>query len=989
MKRRILAILLSAAMGISVLPVSASDILPETETSDFMVNQQELSDIFAAGSEDNASKPEAESVSDEFGDADFEQEEFGQENTEQEKSEAENITEPEEAPEAAGEFEVPENPLEAEGTEPEEPLEFEEPELELETLEFEGADPVVPETEEIEFSESELFSDAAVEEEEEDKQAEASPFETEDAVMASSAETAYAALIQVQPEDWIKNEDGSFSLQKKARASSDSETAMTEKKEISSDSGVDLTEAMQEETYEEETQQEPTVVVNEPAESFSGDYHEEELVLVVEGETAQAVEELPEDARTDEAPIIPSENIIPQNEEPEYYTAADGLLKIQTGTNAPGYYYFDESGHLYTGKVAVKAGTPGFAYEKDSSYFFMDLKNLEKTEATPADSCLGQLQRNFWYWNGKAFQHFEGGYGRLMPVAEYIQRINNYQGYIKIKDKYYALNNNGVPKVGCKKLQNGYYYYFSKSSTIPGEMVRQAWVTGTGPRGGVWWRFFQKNGRWKVLGNGKQFVVTKLDSTVDPSIKKDAFYVLDKTGFITKKNTMRKARFSNGNEYYCYVGSSGTLVRSSLVTYKGSLYYFGANYRRVENRVVTVGGRKYYFNKNGKAPWNSGWHRVPCAGNRYYYFSNYAIVKKQGWQKVVENGVFKGWFYFNSAGNHYVNKLVTTKKGTKYYFKSTGAAASGFVTCQGILYYFRPSTSSKVYAYAMSGIIRDSKNLVLAYGDPKTKEIIKGWKQLSSYWYYFGQDGRAVRNTSMKKGNTWGYLNSYGRWISGGWIIEKQADGSEKRYYVDPSNGVFYKNCWKNIGGLNYYFTADGSIHTKLDRMPGANFGTYNLSVNRARSQMTAYSADWKTPVRVFAVSVGKDETPTPQGTYTITNTGQRWTALMGPSYGQWASHFYMGCYIHSIPYTYMNTYTMDRTGFCLLGTKQSHGCIRMRASDVYWTYVNCNGAQIRIYDTEPLPLGPGKNWWIPEGQFYDPTDWTVPENNLSGPLWD
>lgn len=961
MKKRILAMILSITMGISAFPVAAS----ETFESEF---------------QDSAAVLQQEPVDGGIQTADLEQGEFVQEEGQQQEETEEGAAWTEELPE------VSDIPLEEDGLEIEEILESET----TEEPEFQEADPTVAEEteeEEIELSDSELFSDAALVEEAEEEDSEDSPFDTEDTDIASTAETAYAGLIQVQPEDWIQNADGSFSLQKKKlRISSDNETAMME----NTDAASVQEQASEIEGYEEEMQQEPAVVVNEAAQAFSDNYTEEELVLIVEGETSQPVEgetsqpleELAKEAALDNAPM--------QNEAAEYYTAADGLLKIQTGTNEPGYYYFDAKGHLYTGRVAVKSGTLGFAYGKDSSYFFMDLKTLEKTKATPADSSLGQLQRNFWYWNGKNFQYFEGGYGRLMPVAEYIQKITNYQGYIKIKDKYYALKTNGVPKVGFQKLQNGYYYYFSKNGTIPGEMVRQSWITEKDSKGRTWWRYFQKNGQRKILGNGSQYVIARLDNKIDSSIKKNAPYVLDKNGYLNTKNTLRKARFTNGVEYYCYADSTGALVKKSLVKYNGYLYYIGSGYKMVRNKILTIGGKTYYFAKSGKTPWKNCWHRIPVAENRYYYFgSDYAIVKKTGWQRIIDNGVVKGWFYFHSSGKHYMNKLVTTNKGSKYYFKTTGAAATGFVNYQGILYYFRPSTSVNPYSYAMSGIIRDSKNLVLAYGEPKTKEIIKGWKYLGSYWYYFDSNGRAVRNASMKKGNSWGYLDSYGHWITGGWVIEKQGDGSEKRYYVDPSNGVFYKNCWKNIDGLNYYFTADGSIHTKLDRMPGANFGTCNLSVNREKSQMTAYSADWKTPLRVFAVSVGKDETPTPQGTFRITNTGQRWTPLMGPSYGQWASHFYGGCYIHSIPYTYMNTYTMDRTGFCLLGSKQSHGCIRMRASDVYWTYMKCGGATIRIYDTEPLPLGPGKTWWIPEGQFYDPTDWTVPENNLSGPLWD
>ena len=221
----------------------------------------------------------------------------------------------------------------------------------------------------------------------------------------------------------------------------------------------------------------------------------------------------------------------------------------------------------------------------------------------------------------------------------------------------------------------------------------------------------------------------------------------------------------------------------------------------------------------------------------------------------------------------------------------------------------------------------------------------------------------------------WGYADGTGVWQTG-WVKthlgEKEGDGLR---YIDPSNGKFVKNKWKTIDGLKFHFKADGWFKQDVsDEIKGP----YSVQVNRTTCVMTIYNASGTTPVKAIRVSVGKAGTPTPTGTYRLNRAG-RWQLLMGPSYGQYASHVVGagqgGIFVHSVAGSAPNSYSLPAAEFDLLGQPASHGCIRTNVRDALWVYTNCNGATIHIGDNLRDPLGKPGWIWIPGSQNYDPTD--------------
>ena len=255
-----------------------------------------------------------------------------------------------------------------------------------------------------------------------------------------------------------------------------------------------------------------------------------------------------------------------------------------------------------------------------------------------------------WRWDqaSGAFSYYDpsGNQVALPQLDQEYQAQGKYTGYYLIDGNYYCLDEHGVPRTGMIQLTaNGvtstYYFQEEKDAYgIAGRMFYGGWLCRQTDQGEKW-QFFN-TGRDNVADLGKLYEHGTIVTKLDPAVKGDRSYLLDKNGYILQ-NAMKKAE----NGKYYLTDAQGQIYINKIVTYKGSKYYVG----------------KY----GSRATWKNCWHRCTGAGNRMYYFGKTPgkIVKKTGWQKVTVNGKFYGWFYFTKNGNHYKNKLL--KSG--YYFR--------------------------------------------------------------------------------------------------------------------------------------------------------------------------------------------------------------------------------------------------------------------------------------------------------------------------------
>ena len=648
--------------------------------------------------------------------------------------------------------------------------------------------------------------------------------------------------------------------------------------------------------------------------------------------------------------------------EDNYFTAQDGLLKINTNGHE-GYYLFNEDGYLVTGRMTREPGEAGYTGTQKTEWYFLESSKASLYSdstgkaITPWTSNLGQQKRNYWLWTGTVFRYYnsQGDYKSI--------EAQNLAGKIKkIGNAYYTLMRNGKPRTGILKLTTGsttYQYYFqpaSKAGEIPGKLFYGGWTYVLNSKNQK--RFIYCSPKAATRGQ-----IMKHGVYVSPVMSKKYRYMLNASGYVMT-NTMAKAQ----NNAYYVSDSKGRIITKKLVKYKGSRYYFGDNGQRVS--------------------WRNCWHGCPGASNKIYYFGGTAgkVVEKYGWQKVTDaKGQFFGWFYFDKNGNHYKSQMITTKSSKKsYYFNSTGQLATG-KTKIGKNYYFFATSDANTHRGWMykSTLVRYQNQWYYAGGNGVLKK--SGWQKVGKYWYYL-QNYTVVTNKSMKRGSVNGYLDSQGR-FSTGWVIV--SDYYDQVRYIDPDSGSRYlTNTSRWINGKLYYFDKNGYRRNDVSSIYG---GPYYLEVDKTNGVMTVYTNSSKTiPVKTIRVSVGLAGTPTWDGTYRLTRS-LRWQPLMGPSWGQYGTHVdgcgQGGIFIHSVAGSTRSVYNLPAGEYLKLGQPASHGCIRACVADAKWVYENCNGSTIHIYSSGNYvnneafkgPLGRRPLATFRGAGNFDPTDPEVP----------
>lgn len=662
-------------------------------------------------------------------------------------------------------------------------------------------------------------------------------------------------------------------------------------------------------------------------------------------------------------------------EEAEFFTAADGIIKISTeykGEFHTGYYLFDENGILVTGQAEVKQDTTVAAAETDGtdtsdeeteaqanqSYFTtveeaVAYAGCEGEAITPYASNVGQQLKSTWKWTGTLFQYYDEN-GTLKTVEELekeAKEAGTYTGYFEINGDYYCLDSDGKPRTGEITItangETNLYYFNPKSEGIPGKMFHDGWLRADTSKGERW-LYFIKGRDPKDIG---KYYKRGIVATSIPN-KGSGIYLLDSKGYVLKA-TMKKA--ANG-AIYC-TDSNGAIYRDKIVKY--------GNYR-------------YYFTANGKrATWTRRWAK---ACDHYYYFGNSAgrIVEKHGWQKLVStSGKFLGWLYFDSKGNHYTDKWTSSG----YYFRPSGKLASGLTEINGRKYLFEVSSSTqhkgKVYK---STLVRYKNNWYLA--SYKGTLYKSNWKKFNGNYYYL-KDYVIQTNQFMKKNGVNGYLDSNGKYTTG-WVIVSNAKNLVR--YIDPTGNGFARNKSMRINGILYYFDKNGYRITDLT---SRYTGPYYVQVEQVNGVMTIYADAARTiPVKTIRVSVGLSGTPTPYGNFTLSRS-LRWQPLMGPSWGQYGTHVdgagMGGIFVHSVASSQKNAFNLPAGEYNKLGYPASHGCIRTCVADAKWVYEHCNGSPISIisgvYKADDALKGPlGKKPLTPlrgAGNF-DPTDPSV-----------
>ena len=163
----------------------------------------------------------------------------------------------------------------------------------------------------------------------------------------------------------------------------------------------------------------------------------------------------------------------------------------------------------------------------------------------------------------------------------------------------------------------------------------------------------------------------------------------------------------------------------------------------------------YYFFRKGKRVDETGWY--PYGKSQVYVKDGKAIFRFSG----------DACYSFTNGKKQRVTDRYISVKGTVYWFDATGALAQGMKQAGGEYYYLRDGVSRRNY-----------------------------YKKVDRYGYYFGEDGKAVRDTWVNVKNAMMYFNANAR--------------NTKTYYLDGYKDSERIGMYKIYSKNKWNFVTDG-----------------------------------------------------------------------------------------------------------------------------------------------------------------------------------
>lgn len=129
----------------------------------------------------------------------------------------------------------------------------------------------------------------------------------------------------------------------------------------------------------------------------------------------------------------------------------------------------------------------------------------------------------------------------------------------------------------------------------------------------------------------------------------------------------------------------------------------------------------------------------------------------------------------------------------------------------------------------------------------------------------------------------------------------------------------------------------------------------YQLKISIDKQRVYAYKwvdGSYTKLVKTMVCSTGLNETPTPRGTFRAGGACGKWYYF--EKFDCWARYAYRingGILFHSVLYSERDESTLRRGSVYALGSKASHGCVRLAVDDAKWIYNNCpSGTTVVIY---------------------------------------
>lgn len=180
---------------------------------------------------------------------------------------------------------------------------------------------------------------------------------------------------------------------------------------------------------------------------------------------------------------------------------------------------------------------------------------------------------------------------------------------------------------------------------------------------------------------------------------------------------------------------------------------------------------------------------------------------------------------------------------------------------------------------------------------------------------------------------------------------------------VDGSFGSGTKDAVKyfqRLNGLKETGEADERTQKLLfsEDCKVAQYPAYRYKVEISVSKQRVYVYEWNYGsysklVKTMKCTTGAVDTPTPLGSFRMGGPCGRWYYFKKfECWAQYASRITGGILFHSVLYSEKDEKTLRAGSVAALGSRASHGCVRLSVADAKWIYNNIPaGTTCRVYN--------------------------------------
>ena len=401
-------------------------------------------------------------------------------------------------------------------------------------------------------------------------------------------------------------------------------------------------------------------------------------------------------------------------------------------------------------------------------------------------------------------------------------------------------------------------------------------------------------------------------------------------------------------------GDEGDDVLALQTRLQDLKYYTGnlsGRYREGTREAVKAFQGDYGLEKTGIADLETQ-NRVFSARYRALRYGATGDEVKALQTRLMELGYYKGKISGNFLGG--------TQDSLREFQKTNDITATGAAD---------PLTQEKLFAPGAKG--KDGQSA------PEKTQVPDG----SSF--LVDDEDTAANNGVIMPDNYVAFSKKLKSGSSGKLVKDLQARMTELGYYEGPVSGNFAKQTLRAVkkiqvqNGLKETGEVDEATWNVIFNdshivMPDATPKPtptptpvpFAITVDVTNQVTTVYGRDengeYTVPVRRMLCSTGTKANPSDVGDWVLNGRHATWCVFpkWGNSYARYWTRINSSIAFHSVIYTAVSLDAMKTSSYKALGTRASHGCIRLTVADAKWVYDNVGEGTV-VSIREDLPADP------------------------------